>query len=800
MKQINLVSLIFFVVGILSVESGKTQNQLRPVDYVNPFIGTDFFGNVFPGASLPNALIHVSPDTHNEGWLYRKGYVYTDDNIMGFSHSHGAGSGGEILLMPTVHQQIQYVPGDKDNPDSGYRSRFSHKQEQASPGYYQVKLLDYNVDVELTTTPRVAFHRYTFPASEFSRIILDLGYSIRGSNKQKNGMLRIVNDSIIEGYRNSVNTTGKIYFVAHFSKPFEYYGAFDAGYASPESNAGFYPMKSGERGENIGAFVRYTTGENEQILVKVAISYVSMEGARENLQAEIPDWNFEKVKSEATFVWNKALQCIQVKGDEKDKVKFYTALYRTLLSQYIFQDVDGKYWGMDSKVHEASDYNFFSTIFTWDTYRSAHPLLTILAPEQVNDLMKSVEAKIYEAGWGPGLHSYNRFSDGMIGDHLVPIVVDAYLKGFRDFDAEFIYNAMKQKAMELPKPPVPGSAARIGLNEYLKLGYVAADRDKESVSSTLEFAYDDWCLAQFANALGKTGDYNYFMKRAGNYVHLWDAENEFMRPKLANGDFLELLTDESKLLETKTNGTHSYYAFFDPLLIGRSPNRHYTESNAWPYIWSVQQDIPGLIKLFGSNEKFNAKLDSFFTMSPSEEGYKYVGTVGTIGQYVQGNQPSHHVAYLYSYSGEPWKTQYYTRLICSSLYKAGPGGLPGNDDMGSMSSWYNFSSMGFYPVTPCSNVYVLGSPVFDEVEIAVHNGKIFRIMAKNNSKANVYVQSVTLNGKKLSRNWITHEEIMSGGTLAFEMGPQPNKQRGIRKIDSPPGINGFLPGQINQIK
>jgi len=789
MKQAKIFFILLLLTILFSiVQRGNAQNK-KPADYVNPFIGTDFFGNVFPGASLPNTLIHVSPDTHNEGWLYRKGYVYTDDNIMGFSHTHGAGSGGEILLMPTVHQKIQVVPGDKDNPDSGYRSRFCHKQEKASPGYYQVKLLDYNVNVELTTTPRVAFHRYTFPASEFSRIILDLGYNIRGHNMKKDGVLNIVNDTIIEGYRNSVNTTGRIYFVAHFSKPFEYYGTFDTDYVSPESHRGFYPMKSGEKGENIGAFVRYTTNENEQILVKVAISYVSLEGARKNMAAEIPDWNFDKIRKKAEDTWDKALDRIQVEGGEKDKIKFYTAMYRTLLSQYIFQDVDGKFWGMDSQVHIAKDYDFFSTIFTWDTYRTAHPLITLAAPGQINDLMKSIEEKIREAGWVPGLHSYNRFSDGMIGDHMVPIVVDAYLKGFRDFDAEYVYQMMMKKAMEMPKPPVPASAARDGLKEYLELGYVAADKNKESVSCTLEYAYDDWCLAQMAKALGKTNDYNYFLKRAGNYANVWDPETEFMRPKISNGKFLEKLTDKSKMLETKTNGNHTYYAWFDPLLIGRSPNRHYTESNAWPYIWAVQQDIPGLIKLFGSNAKFNTKLDNFFTMSPSEDGYKYVGTVGTIGQYVQGNQPSHHVAYLYTYSGEPWKTQYYTRLICERLYKAGPGGLPGNDDMGSMSSWYNFSSMGFYPVTPCSNTYVLGSPVFNEVQIKLDNGKTFQIKVKNNSKTNIYVQSVMLNGKKIDRNWISQNEIMNGGVLEFEMGSKPNKKRGIKPEDSPPGIN-----------
>jgi len=781
MHQYKFYSILLLILALFACRKEDVPGVKMPVEYVNPFIGTDYFGNVFPGASLPYAMIHPSPDTHNEGWLYRKGYVYTDDNIIGFSHTHGAGSGGEVLLMPTVHQKIQLVPGDKDNPDTGYRSRFSHDEEEASPGYYRVKLLDYDVNAEITTTPRVTFYRYTFPESEFSRIILDLGYDIKGRNMERNCVLNIVNDTIIEGYRKSVNSTGNIYFVAHFSKPFEYYGTFDSEYISPESHAGFYPLKSGDKGNKIGAFVRYTTKEDEQVKVKVAISYVSLKGARKNLLAEIPHWDFDKTHQDAVDIWEKELGRIKVEGGtEKDKVKFYTAIYRTLLSQYIFQDVDGKYWGMDNKVQTADGYDFYSTIFTWDTYRSAHPLVTLAAPGRVNDILKSIEAKIRESGWVPGLHSYNRFSSGMIGDHMVPIVVDAYLKGFRNFDAEFVYEAMKRKAMEMPKPPVPADAAREGLNEYLKLGYVAADKDKESVSCTLEFAYDDWCLAQMAKELGKAEDYDYFMKRAGNYANVWDPETEFMRPRLSNGKFLPMLKDKDKLLETKASGKHSYYAYFDPLLIGRSPNRHYTESNAWPYIWAVQQDVPGLINLFGGNDKFNSKLDTFFTMSPCEDGYKYVGTVGTIGQYVQGNQPSHHVAYLYDFSGQPWKTQYYTRYICERLYKAGPGGLCGNDDMGSMSSWYNFSSMGFYPVTPGSNDYMIGSPVFDRIVINHENGKTFTIVARNNSKRSIYIQSATLNGEPWSNTHLRHEDIMNGGELIFEMGPKPNYNFGVK--------------------
>lgn len=787
------INLLFAGLLIISIGfSAAGESKKAAVDYVNPFIGTDFFGDVFPGASLPYSLIHVSPDTHNKGWLYRKGYIYTDDNIIGFTHTHGGGAGGEILLMPSVHQALQTTPGPKENPDEGYRSRFSHKNEKASPGYYQVKLLDENVNVEITTTQRVAFHRYTFPESEFSRIILDLGYDINGGDKGSAGELMIVNDTIIEGYRKSITSSGNIYFVAHFSKPFFYYGTFDNEYKSPESDAGIYPMKSGEKGNKIGAFVQYNTTAGEQVLVKVAISYVSLEGARKNLSTEIPRWDFEKIHQNARNTWASELSRIQVEGaTDADRQKFYTAVYRSLLSQNIYQDVDGKYMGMNDKIQTAENYDFYPSFLTWDTYRSQHPLLTILTPERVNDMMKSVEAKVREYGWLPGLHAFNRFSQGMVGDHMDPIVADAYLKGFRGFDTEFVYQAMKKKAMEFPQPPVPVGAARSGLNEYLTLGYVAADKDKESAAKTLEFAYDDWCIARMAKAMGKTDDYNYFMKRSGYYRNIWDAETGFMRPRLSDGKFLELLPSPEKVLETKTNGAHSYYAWFDPLLIGRAPNRHYAESNAWPYIWSVQQDIPGLITLMGGKDKFNERLDTFFTMQVNEDALKYVGTVGTIGQYVHGNQPSHHVSYFYSYSGQPWKTQYYTRYICEKLYKAGPGGLCGNEDMGSLSSWYVFAAMGFYPVTPCSNFYVFSSPTFDKVTLNLGNGKTFKVTAVNNSKINIYIQSASLNGKPVTRTWLTHEELTNGGTLNFVMGPEPNKKFGTGADDLPPSSDKF---------
>lgn len=766
--------LLLFPAGCNDAPSRKGK---EPVDYVNLFLGTAFFGHTYPGASLPYALIHVSPDTHNKGWTYCGGYVYSDDNIMGFSHTHFSGvgmvAGGDILLMPTVNRQLQVVPGDKDRPDEGYRSRFRHEREEASPGYYTVHLTDYDIDVELTTARRTAFHRYTFPESAHSRIILDLGYQIGTFPPRHKSEFRIINDSIIEGFRSALQ--GDVYFVIKISKPCRYYGTFDTDYATPESGAGLFPYKNGETGTGIGAFLEYETKKGEQILVKVAISYVNIEGARKNMEAEIPHWDFGKTHREAKECWASELDKIRIdQASDEDKEKFYTAVYRSLLSQYISQDTDGKYAGMDGKVHEAKEHDHYGSFSCWDTYRSQHPFLTLAAPEHVNDFIKSIEDKIRDFGWLPAQHFLNIPGESMVGDHLIPVIADAYLKGFRDYDADFIYRAMRKKALEKPSPPVPATAGRSGLDDYISLGYTPVDKVNESVPNTLELAYDDWCIAQMAKAMGKEDDYSLFMQRAGNYTKLWDRETEFMRPRKADGTFPEALGDKEQTISTSASGNHSWYTYFDPLLVGRRPNRYYTESNAWQYLWSVQHDIPGLIALFNDGKSgFNKKLDEFFTMDPNITGPKYVGVVGTIGQYVHGNQPSHHVAYLYNYSGQPWKTQYWSRFICKNLYRTGPGGLCGNEDMGSLSSWYALSAMGIYPVTPGSPLYTIGSPSFGKVTIKVKDGKRFTITANNNSEENIYIRSATLNGHPLNTPWISHSDIINGGELIFEMSAEP---------------------------
>lgn len=765
-----------------------SREKSRPVDFVNPFIGTQYFGHTFPGASLPYALVHVSPDCHTTGWTYAAGYTWASNSIMGFSHTHYSGvgmtSGGDILFQPTVNNNLQIVPGLRESPDEGYRSRFDHSEESAYPGYYSVLLKDYGIKVELTTTPRVAFHRYTFPETKSANIIIDIGHQIGTVTAPGDSWISIVNDSRVEGCKNSAS--GKVFFCAEFSKPFLYYGTFDINRKTPESDSGIFPFKNGETGEKIGAFLNYHTGKDEQIVVRVALSYVSIEGARKNLEAESGDSDFDRIRIEAEESWNEELSKILIEGaSDEQKEIFYTSLYRSLLAQYIYQDVDGKYYGMDGKIHEADGYDFYGTFSCWDTYRTQHPLLTIIAPDRVNHFLKSIEAKVRDFGWLPAQHFANVYRESMVGDHLIPIIVDGYIKGYRDFDAEFVYNAMKVKALQKPEPPVPLSSGRSGLEYYLELGYTPVDKVTESVSNTLELAYDDWCIAVMARELGKETDYDEFMRRAGNYVNLWDGETQFMRPRKYDGSFLEMA--EGSEQEIVVNNGHRYYRYFDPLLVGVRPNRHYTESNAWQYIWSVQHDVRGLISLFGSKARFNRKLDTFFDMDPAISGPKYIGVVGTIGQYVHGNQPSHHVAYLYNYSGEPWKTQQRVRQVSEQLYRPGQGGLCGNEDMGSLSSWYVLSSVGIYPVTPGSTTYNIGSPLFGKVTINAGNGKEFIIETENNSEENKYIQSAMLNDIPFNRPWIDHEDITQGGRLVFIMGPEPNPEWGMD--DPPPSMS-----------
>jgi len=766
----------------------ETNDNSDPVGYVNPFIGTDYFGHAFPGPALPFGLVHVSPDIDTTGWNWKSGYHYIGKSIMGFSQLHSNGGGGDILLMPTIGSKIHTRPGSRKDPDEGYRSRFSHKEEKASPGYYEVMLKDYNVRAEVTTTRRVAFYKYIFPKSNDANILIDLGHGVR--NPVKKAYVKINADkNQLEGFRKSTNGS-KVYFVIQFNKKFSSFGTWNNHGNHPESNTETkYPYKTAETGKHIGAFVRYHTTKNESILVKVGISFVSIKGALANLNQEAHNWDFKKVKENARKIWNKQLSKITVEGGtKKQKQIFYTALYHTLLYQYISNDIDGKYFGMDKKIHKESWGYFYPKFQAWDTFRGEYPLMTLIEPHHVPNMMKSIVANYNHFGWLPAQHARNLFGEGMIGDHLVPIIVDSYIKGIHGYNIHTLYKAMKKKALSYPND-LDSSDGRSGLKYYKKLGYIPVNRVKESVSKTLEYSYDDWCIAQLAKKLDRKKDYTLFKKRALYYRNLYDPSTGFMRPKKANGKWLgRCNNDKPKII---SDGYNSYYSCFDPLFVGVMPYRFYAESNAWQYLWFVPQDIRGLINLMGGKNKFVSRLDHFFTMSPEITGPEYIGVVGTIGQYVHGNEPDFQVPYLYDYAGAPWKTQRIVRKIMRDEYSAGPGGISGNCDAGAMSAWYVFSAMGFYPVCPGRPSYEIGSPIFKKVTIHLggkNDNKMFVIKAKNVSATNKYVQSATLNGKPLKKDWIKQSDITNGGKLMFIMGDKPNKNWGKKSEEAPPSL------------
>lgn len=741
--------------------------------YVNPFLGTDDHGHTFPGAALPGGLVQLGPDTDVKGWDWCSGYHYSDSSVMGFSHLHrsgmGAGDWGDILLMPTTGP-LKVEPGAKDKPGEGYRSRFSHDQEEASAGYYAVTLKDYGIKAQLTLTERAGFHKYTFPKSEASHILIDMNHGI--GDKCTGSEIRIVSNTEIEGHRGSKGfvKNQNVYFFAKFNKPFKTFGTWED-----------KKIKSGSKegsGIQTGAYVDYVTAEREVVEVKVGISYTSIAQARLNLETEIPQWNFDQVKEAAHAKWNKALSKIEIVLDKADDAKsskqkfetFYTALYHSLLFPAIFSDADGKYMGLDNEVHTTNGFTYRSDMSLWDTFRAEMPLLTLIDPQRSNDAINTMINQYQQGGWLPTPQQFgNSYTNDMIGDHPVVVILDAYRKGIRSFDLQKAYEAVRKNAMETP-PADHRSRGRIGLEYYLKLGYVPYDKIRESVSRTLEYAFNDWCVAQLAKEAGKMEDYELFMKRACNYKNVMDQSTGFARPKDSNGKWLDP---------------------FDPKFVGQGKDRHYTEANAWQYTLFVPHDVQGVINLAGGRPNFVAKLDTLFTTS-SEIKSTVSDITGLIGQYAHGNEPGHHTVYLYNYTGVPWKTQNMARKVMDDLYTSGPAGLCGNEDMGQMSAWYVLSSMGFYPVAPGQNVYSIGSPLFSKVIIHLDksfgNSEKFVIETHNGSKANKYIQSATLNGKPLNKPWFDHSEIKNGGTLVFVMGAEPNKSWGSEVSAAPPSM------------
>ncbi|MEN8192887.1 MAG: GH92 family glycosyl hydrolase [Bacteroidota bacterium] len=743
MKKLIIISILFFVYHD-AVFSQKDYTK-----YVNPFIGTAEHGHTYPGAALPFGMIQLSPDTGIEGWDWCSGYHATDNSIIGFSHTHLSGTGvgdyGDILIMPFTGE-VKFNSGSKANPGEGYRSRFNSEKEKAVPGYYSVFLEDYKINVELTAAKRAGFHKYSY-SSEEANLMIDLFHGLQDATIESH--INIIDENKIEGYRTSSGWAKRhtVYFYAEFSEDISNYII--------EVDNNRTEDKSAE-GRSVKASLKFDLSNNGLLLTKIGISHVSLEGAKKNLNAEIPHWDFDKSRNEANAEWNKLLSRIEVEGGSDDqKISYYTALYHTFLAPYLFSDVDQKYVGMDGKVKIADGFNMYTVFSLWDTFRALHPLLTILDEELTTDLIKSLIAKYEESGVLPVWELAANETWTMIGYHSIPVIVDAYMKGIRNFDIDKAYEAMVSSAMRDER----------GLEYYKEMGFIPMDKADDAVSTTLEYAYDDWCIAVMAEQLGKEEDYKYFMSRAKNYRNVFDNETKFMRGRYNSGFWKEN---------------------FDPIAPSFLGSGEFTEGNSWQYTWFVPQDVTGLIDLMGGDKLFKEKLDSLFTVETDKEKYHMPSDVtGLIGQYAQGNEPSHHISYLYNYCGYPWSTQYITRKIMDQFFHSGRDGLCGNEDCGQMSAWYALSALGFYPVLPGSNEYSIGSTIFDKVTIHLNNGKDFTIAANNNSSENKYINSAKLNGKEYRKTYFTHNDILSGSNIEYEMSAEPNKQFGVEKEDRP---------------
>lgn len=716
MKKIFLTA----AVALATIFSVSAQDYTQ---YVNPFIGTGGHGHVFLGANVPFGNIQAGPTQKKQGWDWCSGYHYSDSTVIGFGQMHLSGTGigdlGDVSLLPMTNPSQREV-------------KFSHKAEYVRPGYYSVMLAS-GIRVELTATQRVAFHRYSFPADATKGYIaLNLAQGI-GWDKMTSCKFKQESDKIITGFRMSEGWAKdqRVYFVAEFSEPVK--------------------LEENER-DTIGIFSVAST--NQPLLVKVGISAVSVENARENLQQELPGWNFASVVAKANADWNRELSKIAIKTqDERAKRIFYTALYHTMIAPSVFSDVNGEYRGADGKTHKG-DFTDYTTFSLWDTYRAAFPLMTLIQPEMQRDLAETMLHIFKQQGKLPVWHLMGNETDCMVGNPGIPVLVDIALKGF-NVDKKAVFEAVKASAMRDER----------GMGLLKKYGYIPCDLDpeKETVAKGLEYALADACIAKLAKQLGKTEDYKYFYKRSQSYRDFYfDKQTKFMRG----------VTSDHKFREP-----------FDPFsTVHRQDD--YTEGNAWQYVWLVPHDVHGLVSAFGGEKPFVSKLDSLFIVNGDMGADASPDITGLIGQYAHGNEPSHHILYMYNYVGQPWKGADKIRYVLANLYHDDFDGLSGNEDVGQMSAWYILSSVGFYQVEPAGGRYVFGSPLFDEATLNVGNGKTFRVVAHNNSSENKYIQSAKLNGKPYTRSYIDFKDIVRGGTLEFVMGNKPS-QFGVKPSDRP---------------
>ena len=721
---------------ILAACSPKQETTVSTeyAQYVNPLIGTDFTGNTYPGAQVPFGKVQLSPDNGLPGWNRISGYYYPDSTIAGFSHTHLSGTGAgdlyDIMFMPVTR------PYKEAEPPLGIHSSFSHNDEFASAGYYRVLLKDYNINVELTATERCGIQRYTFPKAE-SSIFLNLKKAMNW-DFTLDSYIEVVDSCTIRGYRISQGWSPEqhVYFQTRFSRPFDDYQIDKTDITTKEK---------GKIGTAYIARFDFNTEKDEEILVTTALSGVSMEGAALNLQTEAPKDDFDYYYAQAVSNWNTQLGKIKIEGGSTDdQTVFYTALYHSMLAPTIYSDVDGSYMGADRKIHKAEGWTNYSTFSLWDTFRASHPLFTYTQPERANEMIKGFLEFYKQSGALPLWNLYGWETNMMIGYHAVPVIVDAYLKGVGDFDPELALEACVASA---------NRDDYHGIGEYKSMGYVPAYSDPKlwkswSMSKTLEYAYDDYCIARMAEKMGKADIAQEFYKRSENYRNVFNPASSFMQPRDEKGNFAKDFK-----AETYTEDI--------------------CESNGWQYFWSVQHNIDDLIRLVGGEERFAQRLDSMFTYTPATDEELPIFSTGMIGQYAHGNEPSHHVIYLYNKVKQPWKTQQYAAKVMHELYTNEPGGLCGNEDCGQMSAWYVFSAMGFYPVDPISGQYEIGTPMFPRVELKLANGKTFTVLAPAVSRENIYIQSVKVNGEPYKKSYLTHDLIMSGATVEFEMGAAP---------------------------
>ncbi|MGZ4986775.1 MAG: GH92 family glycosyl hydrolase [Limisphaerales bacterium] len=758
----KLKSIGFGAALLLFAAANTATAATRLSDYIRPFVGTEGEGNTYPGPSAPFGMVQISPDTDTTNWSTASGYEYTDPTIHGFSLTHLSGTGcpdlGDFLFAPQVGGPYG-TPGTKDHPEAGYQSAFSHADEVASAGYYKVKLLRPGIIAELTAGERAGMMRFTFPATNAASILIDLNHFIDGGRGRViESRVRLEDKQTVTGFHlvNNWAPERYLYFAARFSRPFDDAYILVNGKAILYNSYQYYRFHSRKEASSsgIGAqfLAQYATHEGEVIQVKVAVSTVSTANALQNLDSEIPDWDFEKVRETTRARWDKELARIEIDGTQQQKETFYTSLYHSLLVPNLHQDVNGEYRGFDQNFHRTDKFTKYTIFSLWDTFRAEHPLLALIQSKRDSDMINSLLAH-YDQSVDHLLPMWELQGNEtwcMIGYHAVPVIVDGYLKGVTGFDAQHAYEAITNTAM---------NADYDGLAAYRQLGWVPSDQENESVSKTLEYAYDDWCIAQMAKALGKESDYAYYMKRAGSFTNIFNPTTGWMHSKDAAG---------------------KWAADFDPYTFGgvRRYPADVTEGTSSQYSWYAPHDVPGLVKLMGGTNVVIEKLDTLFATNRATKVLPPNDQRGCIGDYWHGNEPSHHIIYLYSYLGQPWKAAKLLHQVITTQYGNTPNSLCGNDDCGQMSAWYLFTCMGFYPVCPGSDYYVIGAPQLPKATMHLSNGKDWVMTAENISDKNIYVQSVKLNGKNWDSPFLPFNELKNGGTIAFKMGAEPSQTWG----------------------